>query len=76
MRQQVKEACEEKKSEVTPYPVFLQQLSDDGKLDMTHDNRAMTKEYLKTYARGEAVPPMAYFIIKGEREGLLLLCFS
>lgn len=67
MRQQVKEACEEKKSEVTPYPVFLQQLSDDGKLDMTHDNRAMTKEYLKTYARGEAVPPMAYFIKVNEK---------
>lgn len=62
MRHQVKEACEEKKAEVTPYPEFIKLLIKNGDLVLDHDNRAVTKEYLKSWELDAPTPPMQYFI--------------
>ena len=62
MRLQVKEACEDKKPEVTPYPEFIKMLIKNGDLVLDHSNREVTKEYLKSWELGAPTPPMQYFI--------------
>ena len=62
MRLQVKEACEDKKPEVTPYPEFIKQLIEEGDLVINYDNRAVTKEYLASWGLDAPAPPMQYFI--------------
>ena len=67
MRQQIRDACEDKKSEVIPYPEFLKTLINQGDLLVDHDNRAVTKEYLKSWDMGAPIPPMQYFIKVNEK---------
>ena len=51
MRLQIKEACEDKKENVTPYPEFIRKLIKDGHLNINYENRAVTKEYLERKKR-------------------------
>ena len=62
MRLQLNEACEDKIAKVTPYPEFIKQLIKEGDLIIDHGNRAVTKEYLKSWGLDAPTPPMQYFI--------------
>ena len=62
MRLQVKEACEDKKANVTPYPEFIKELINKGDLDINYENRAVTKEYLESWEADAPTPPMQYFV--------------
>ena len=61
MRQQVKEACEDKKEQVTPYPEFIKGLVETGELNIDYENRAVTREYLDSWSANAPTPPMQYF---------------
>ena len=62
MRLQLKEACEDKKANVTPYPEFIKELIIKGDLDINYENRAVTKEYLESWEADAPTPPMQYFV--------------
>lgn len=66
-RQQIREACELKKAEVTPYPVFIRELAEKGELNLEFENRAPTREFLETFEQGGSVPPMAFFVKVNEK---------
>ncbi|XP_062515107.1 uncharacterized protein LOC134190659 [Corticium candelabrum] len=59
MKAQLVHAIIEKK-EVTPYPEFIQQMIDDGKLEI-NANRAHTKIYLESYKAGRPVSPPQFY---------------
>ena len=61
MRHQIKEACEDKKENVTPYPEFIKGLIEKGELNIDHDNRAVTREYLRSWDANAPTPPIQYF---------------
>lgn len=67
MRQQLREACELKLPKVTPYPEFIERMVAKGELDLSHPNRAMTRQYLASYQAGAPVPPMEYFMKVNEQ---------
>ena len=73
MRMQLKEACEDKKDKVTPYPEFIKHLINVGELDIGFDNRAVTRHYLESWAEDAPIPPMQYFIKINEAN---CSCFS
>ena len=61
MRNQVKEACEDKKEQVKPYPEFIKELIEKGELNIDYENREVTREYLDSWDAHAPTPPMKYF---------------
>lgn len=59
MQHQVQKACLEK-GRSKPYPVFLQELVDEGSLVIQSQERSVTQEYLDTFICGNPVVPEAY----------------
>lgn len=59
MKQQIEDAIY-KKQDVTPYPEFIKTLVRNNAIEL-NDTRTHTKEYLFSYNRGLAHPPVHYY---------------